>query len=108
MTLQEFKKDYYCKLDVTNDNYTVTISTTAIRSKGNQIVDGVKTNYNIQETSDWINDSHSPISINQWDWQKLLDQTKRFHLDYFAQRALIADFYPLNIDENPDIDIYYK
>lgn len=108
MTEQQFKQDYYCELEILNDNYTVTIITRAKRRSNGQVVDRVRTEFNIQETNDWIRDSHSPISINQWDWQKLLDQTKRFHVDYFAQRAPIDNFYPLNTESTPDIKIYYQ
>lgn len=107
MTEQQFKQDYYCELEIHNDNYTVTIITRAKRCSDGQIVDSVKTIFNIQETNDWIRDSHSPVSLIQWDWQKLLDQTKRFHLDYFAQRAPIDNFYPLNRETTPDIEVYY-
>ncbi len=62
---------------------------------------------NIQSTNDWIQDSHAQTSLIQWDAQKIIDEIKRGQMDYFAQRGQILDFFPLNKEDNPDINIYY-
>lgn len=108
MTLNDFKKDYCCKVEVLNQgNINLIITTVAIRRQNNQVVDKVKTTIDIQETNDWIVDSNSMGSITSWNWDRLLDETKRAHLDYFAQRATIDDWYPLNKTDNPDISDLY-
>ncbi|KJS05930.1 MAG: hypothetical protein VR77_06745 [Flavobacteriales bacterium BRH_c54] len=108
MTLEDFKRDFCFKVEILNQgNINFIITTVAIRRQNNQVVDKVKTTIDIQETTNWIVDSNSMASITSWNWDKLLDETKRAHLDYFAQRAPIDDWYPLNKIENPDISNLY-
>ena len=108
MTLQEFKDNFYCKVDHSSNGITFTVKSTAYRKSDNYPVDSVITNMNIQRTNDWIHNSHAQTSLIQWDADKLIDEIKRGHLDYFAQRGQISGFLPLNKDGNPDIDIYYE
>lgn len=87
-------------------NINLIATTEVIRRTDNKIVDGVKASIDIQETKDWIIDSQSAISITPWDWEKLINQTKRYQLDYFAMRVPIEDFFPLN--EKTEIEELYK
>lgn len=108
MTIQEFKQRFCCRVNIINpDNVNLTIVTEAIRRADNIVVDRVKTTIDIQETADWIMDSNSIISTTPWSWEKLGDETKRAHLDYFAQRAPIDNWYPLDRQTNPDISDLY-
>lgn len=108
MTIQEFKRDYCCKVTIQNQgNINLIIISEAIRRAGKKVVDRVKTTIDIQETNDWIFDSNSMASVTPWNWQQVVEETKRAHLDYFAQRAPIDNWYPLNKQTTPDIsDIY--
>lgn len=109
MTHQEFLRDFYCTCDVHNlGNQDLVIISKAIRRSDQRVVDRVKTTIDIQETNNWIFDSQSMASITPWDWDKLIDETKRAQLDYFAQRAPIDDYYPLNKTDNPDITNMYQ
>lgn len=97
MRLQDLQKNYYFKFQIKNkDAENLLAITEVIRRKDEVVVDGVKTSIDIQETNDWILGSQTEISLTPWDWEKLIDQTKRYHLDYFAQRIPIDNFYPLN------------
>lgn len=97
MTLEEFKRRYYCVLDIRKaDENTLIVNTKAKKRSDDFEVDEVSTKIDIQETNRWIFDSQSIISVAKWNWEKLIDQTKRIQLDYFAQRAPIEDYYPLN------------
>lgn len=108
MTLQEFLEKYYCTCDIqTTDNVNLVITSKAKRRLDDFTVDGVTSTMNIHESSNWISDSQTAISLTEWSWEKLLDQAKRLHLDYFAQRATIENYYPLNTEENPDISNMY-
>ena len=108
MTIQEFKKNFCLKIKTQNTGVTLTIITEAIRRADNKVVDGVKTTIDIQETHDWIVDSNSIVSVTPWSWEQYIDETKRFQLDYFARRASIENWYPLDKETNPDIsDLYY-
>jgi hypothetical protein len=108
MIIQEFKRDYCCKVTVHNQgNVNLIIISEAIRRAENKVVDRVKTTINIEETNDWIFDSNSMASVIPWSWQQVVEEAKRAHLDYFAQRAPIENWCPLNKETNPDIsDIY--
>jgi len=108
MTLQQFLADYRCTFNVANQgNVNLVVVSQAIRRSDNNVVDAVTTTINIQETNDWIVDSQSMISVTPWDWNKLIDQAKRAHLDYFVQRAPIDNYYPLDTVANPDISNMY-
>jgi len=108
MTIQEFKRDYYCKVTTHNlGNVNLIIITEAIRRADNKVVDRVKTTIDIQETNDWIFDSNSMASVTPWNWQQLVEEAKRAQLDYFAQRAPIDNWYPLDKQTNPDISDFY-
>ncbi len=108
MTIQDFKKDYCCKVTIHNQgNVNLIIISEAIKRADNKVVDRVKTTININETNDWISDSNSMASITPWSWQQLVDETKRAQLDYFAQRVPIDDWYPLDKQTNPDISDMY-
>jgi hypothetical protein len=107
MTLQDFKDNFYCKFETANNGITFTAKSTVYRKSDKSLVESVITNMNVQSTTDWLRDSHAPSSLIQWDTEKLIDEIKRGHMDYFALRGQISDFYPLNKEENPNIDNYY-
>lgn len=101
MTLQQFLNDYFCRVNIQNQgNVNLVITTEAVRRSDNRVVDSVKTSIDIQETNDWIVDSNSMISVTPWDWNKLVEQAKRVQLDYFAQRAPIDNYYPMDSSVN--------
>jgi hypothetical protein len=106
MKFDDFKNKFYCvfSIEETNEN-TLIVNTKIKRRNDNVVIDQVYTKIDIQSTNQWINDSQSIISISEWNWEKLIEQTKRIQLDYFAQRALIEDYYPLN-SENEIEDMY--
>lgn len=107
MTKEEFLRNYYCTCDVQNQHGgNLVIISKAVRRENRSVVDGVKTTIDIQETNEWLGDSQ--FSSTPMDWNHLIDQTKRAHLDYFVQRAPIDDFYPLNSEENPDVSDMYR
>lgn len=101
MTLQQFLQHFYCRVDIQNQgNINLVITTEAVRRSDGKVVDRVRTSIDIQETTDWIVDSNSMISATPWDWNKLIDQAKRAQLDYFAQRAPIDNYYPMDSSVN--------
>jgi hypothetical protein len=107
MTIQEFKQNFCLKIKTQNTGVTLTIITEAIRRVDNKVVDGVKTTIDIHETHDWIVDSNSLVSVTPWSWEQYIEETKRFQLDYFVQRANIENWYPLDKQTNPDLtDLY--
>lgn len=109
MKQEDFLRDFYCTCDVQNQgNITLVIVSKAIRRSNQQIVDSVKTDIKISETNNWIADSQLQVSLTSWDWNKVIDQVKRAQLDYFAQRAPIDDYYPLNKKDYPDISDMYQ
>jgi hypothetical protein len=108
MTIEEFKRDYCCKVTTSNlENVTLIIITEAIRRADNIVVGRVKTTIDIQETNDWIFDSNSMASVTPWNWRQLVEEAKRLQLDYFAQRVPIDNWYPLDKQTNPDISDLY-
>jgi hypothetical protein len=101
MTLQQFLNDYFCRVTIQNQgNVNLVVTTEAVRRIDNKVIDAVRTSIDIQETNDWIVDSNSMISVTPWDWNKLVEQAKRAQLDYFAQRAPIDNYYPMDSSVN--------
>ena len=107
MTTEEFQKEFYLEFKITETLHTLEIVTSAFRKNDKKNVDEISTSINIKSTSEWINNSQHPISINKWSWQSLIDKTKRAQLDYFAMRVPIENFYPLNDTLHPSIEEFY-
>lgn len=106
MTLQQFLHNFYCRVYIKNqDNITLVITTEAINRSDEKVIDRVTTSINVRETNEWIFESNSMTSATPWDWNELIDQTKRGQLDYFAQRAPIENYYP--IDSSVDTSEMY-
>jgi hypothetical protein len=109
MTQEQFLQNYYCKVDIQNQgNINLIITTEAIRRVDNVVVDRVKTNYDIQNMSQKIGDSQTAISLMPFDWEKVVEHTKRAHIDYYAQRVPIDNFYSLDRQTNSDISNFYQ
>ena len=97
MTLKEFLIIYRCEFKTTNqDNINIIFTSKVIRRSDNFIVDKINISIDYYESNNWVNDSQSVASLHLWDWTKLIDQYKRYQLDYFAQRARIVDYFPMN------------
>lgn len=77
-------------------NSTYVAITKVIRLADNKVVDRIKTSIDIYEMNDFLEASQSPFSATPWDWNQIIDQTKRGQLDFYAQRVPISDFFPLN------------
>jgi hypothetical protein len=108
MTLDQFLESYRCNVDIQNpENVTLFIATEIIRRSDNHVMDTIKTKHDIGEVSQLIGDSQTMISLMPLDWIKVIDHTKRAHIDSFAQRIPIDDFYSLNNSDNPDITHMY-
>jgi hypothetical protein len=106
MTKQEFKTNFkFSYFHQVVGNTTFVAITKVIRRRDGVVVDSVKTTFDIFETTNWLSDSQAASSLISWDWNKLIDETKRRHMDYFALRGPIVDFSPLN--HNTDIAPYY-
>lgn len=107
MTIDDFKRDFYLKFEVSHDDNSLEIVTTAFRRIDNRIVDDISTTINIRKTTDWIINSNSQNAVNSLTWPSLIDKTKRAQLDHFAMRAPIDSFYPLNNGLHPSIEDFY-
>jgi hypothetical protein len=97
MTLQQFLAIY--KFEFTGQvlvNSTYVAITKVIRLSDNKVVDRIKTSIDIYEMNDFIEALQSPFSATPWDWNQIIDQTKRGQLEFYAQRVPISDFFPLN------------
>lgn len=107
MILKDFQKQFYFQFKVLNQaNINLIATTEVVRRTDNKVLDGVKATIDIQDTNDWIVNSQTAISLTPWDWNKLLEQTKRYQLDYFALRVPIDNFFPLN--QETEIESLYK
>lgn len=107
MTVTEFLSNFYCQVSITNpDGINLVVISKAIKRSDNSTVDQVSTTIRIQEASTWIADSNTQVSLDQLSWDNIIEQAKRAQLDYFAQRAHIQNYYPLN--SSTDITNMYE
>lgn len=98
MTVEEFKKNYCCKTElVTPDDVHLHLITKVFKRIDGKQVDRVKTVLEIQKASLWIQDSNTQVSLNSWSSDILVEEMKRTHLQYFAERAPIDNWYPLDV-----------
>lgn len=99
MTLKEFLALY--KFEFAGQvlaNSTYVAITKVIRLSDNKVIDRIKTSIDIYEMNDFIEASQSPFSVTPYDWNQIIDQTKRGQLDFYAQKVPISDFFPMNSD----------
>lgn len=109
MTQNQFLQNFLCKVDIQNHGgVNLVIITDAISRSTGHVVDSVRSSHNIQITSQAIADSQTLISLMPFDWARVVDFTKRAHLEYFVQRFQITDYYPNDSKLNPDISIMYQ
>lgn len=98
MTLENFKADYKFVFNTEPEGRTLTITTEVIRRADEIRIAGVESKFDIFETEDQLRDSQTETSIIKWDWDKLIEETKRAQLDHFAKHVPIEDFFPRNRD----------
>jgi hypothetical protein len=108
MDLPTFRRQFKFQEEHVKHDTSITWTTEVVRRADNVVVDRVKTTLDVLEASDWIADSHTALSLDQWNWDRLIDNLRRGHLDSFAQRGPIDDWLPLNRDRNPDLEMYYQ
>lgn len=105
MKFKDFKANYGFRFSTVNNGHELTAVTEVIRKKDGVRIGGVTSSFDIFETGIKLQDSQSPISLFEWDWDKLVEQAKRFQLDHFALLIPIEDFYPRN-EETETTDLY--
>lgn len=105
MTLNEFKKNYFCKAIINDDN-NLKITTELIRKKDGVTVDEEVDN--IEAIDELIADSNSEKSTIHLSKEEIIEETKRSHLNLFALKFQVNDWYPLNSEENPNISNLFE
>jgi len=105
MKFEDFKANYGFRFTTVNNGQELTAITEVIRRADGRRMGGVKSSFDIFETGIKLQDSQSPISLFEWDWDKLIEETKRFQLDHFAILIPIEDFFPRNQNTETD-DLY--
>lgn len=107
MKFKDFTANYGFRFRTVNDGRELTAITEVIRKTDGRRMGGVKSSFDILETGIQLDDSQTPASLIEWDWNKLIEETKRFHLDHFAVLIPIDDFYPRNSETETD-DLYLE
>lgn len=106
MTIEQFLKTYKFSFDAQIVGGTTYLMITRVfRREDNKLMDSVRTYNDVYETNNWITDSQTMVSLNEWDLESFVEEIKRFQLDYFARRVPIEDVYPLN--RETDISEFY-
>ena len=101
MKLEQFEKEYVFTFETSREGRNLIANTEAFRRSDNQRMSGVESTFDFYETDDELRDSQTPRHIFKWDWDKLIKETKRVHLDHFAKLIPIDGFLP----RNRDVDI---
>jgi hypothetical protein len=105
MTLETFLKDYCCTCTTSNDGNNIRIHSKAIRRSDDMMVDEIGTVLPVSETSMWVSDSKEMNPFNPITKEQIIDFAKRGQLNWFAMRAPIDDYFPLNSET--DISMMY-
>lgn len=101
MTLDQFSENYCFRITTeTQVGRNYILITEVIDRNSNAAIDRIKSTIDLYETDRTIRDSRTAISLVEWSWDKIIDQYKRFQMDYFAQRFQIDGFFPLIADTN--------
>lgn len=105
MKLEDFTAKYGFKFSTVNNGQELVATTEVFRKEDGKRIGGVKSSFDMLDTSVKLQDSQTPISLFEWDWDKLIEETKLFQLDHFALQIPIEDFYPRN-QETKTTDLY--
>jgi hypothetical protein len=100
MTKEQFLNEYYCKAAYNNEGEIIS---TVIQRTDNNIVDAVRTKHNIPTLSQ-VSEDISISTIEFFDWEKMIELTKRIHIGYFVFKFSIEDYF----DSEGEIDVFYK
>lgn len=94
-------KNGYCFAFNTHaqDDFTYVAETKVMKRVNQEIIDTIKTTFNIQDTNRWLDDSQTEISTSPIDWNMLTNEIKKTHLAYFFHRIPIEN----NLDFNDEM-----
>lgn len=101
MELEQFKSEYGFKFTTSQKGRKLIATTEAFRKSDNQRMGGITSVFDVYDIGDELQDSQTSGHAFEWDWEKLMEETKRVHLDHFAKLIPIEDFCP----RNRDVDI---
>ncbi|NDP22208.1 MAG: hypothetical protein GZ091_14170 [Paludibacter sp.] len=97
MTLKEFLDEFtFINTGEYIDNNYFLIITKVIKNSNGKEIDSIETKLEINNVSKFIKETNSPVSITPYNWEMIVDITKRGQIDFFAQIVPIEDFYPRN------------
>jgi hypothetical protein len=100
MTLAEFLESYHFQFrEFYQDISHYVAVTEVVRRKDELVMGSVKTSIELYQSDDWTTEFPTAMP-NYWTWNRLIDQTKRIHLDYFVERISIQDFNPIDISSD--------
>lgn len=106
MTIQKFKENYYCRFYTFDKGTSKSVMLTElVERENNKLVHTVNTEFDVIDIDMKIRDSQHQNSINQIDWDTIIDKTKRAQLDHMMMICGVQKFYPMN-GETPIDDLY--
>lgn len=99
MTRAEFERDFKVTFDVIRPN-TLELDAVSrvVRISNDVTIARVRTIIDILDTQAWIRNSQTQTSLIPWNWDKVIERTKRAHLEHFAREFPIDGFFPLDLD----------
>lgn len=98
MKLEDFLERFSLEIIEENiDNRFYVVITKLVDKADNLAIDSIETKLEINKLNDWIKKTNSPISITPYNWEMVINITKRGQIDFFAQMFEIENFYPRNV-----------
>ncbi|PJJ07599.1 hypothetical protein CLU83_0785 [Flavobacterium sp. 1] len=99
MKLEAFLERFSLEIIEENiDNRFYVIITKLIDKADDLVIDLIETKLEINKLNDWIKKTNSPISITPYNWEMVINITKRGQIDFFAQMFGIDNFFPKNVE----------
>lgn len=105
MILEQFLLAFYCRVEYIDFNGILHVTTKVINRQTQKQVGKITNDLNIQEMNDHISKSHTIISLMPFDWDKVLDMTKRAQLTSIAIATPIDNYN--SMDSSVDISDMY-
>lgn len=104
MLINDFFNEYYLTESIDDIGNDRIITTKLVNRNDESVGFPIKARLNIDETNQSIEDSQKYISITPFDWETIIDETRRMHISLLCLKFDIEDFNPHN---GSDISQFY-
>lgn len=100
MKLKDFLAKYEFKFSTVQSGRELIATTEVSVRRNGKCIGRIASSFDIIETNSQLAATYTPTFLFQWDWDKLIKETKRMQLDHFSIQIPLDDFFPRSEQES--------